>query len=49
MNVSKYSITRRSFISKSSLSLASLATTAFPAMGALMAPLEKKSKRLIPP
>ncbi len=46
--MSKYSITRRSFISKSSLSLASLATAAFPAMGSLVSTVEEKNKKLIP-
>jgi len=48
MKGSKYSITRRSFIGKSSLSLASIAAAAFPAMCALVSPLEKKNNKLIP-
>lgn len=49
MKVSAYSITRRSFICKSSLSLALIAAAALPGMGALASSrIGKKNKKWIP-
>lgn len=39
---------RRSFINKSSLSIASIVAASFPAMGALASPVEKNKSKLIP-